>query len=356
MIYYVVLAALVCLAIPSGEASRPVREVLGVVLLILFGGLRYEVGTDWFVYRSIFDAVASGEPFDSFKEENGFLVLVAFAASFGEHWMFILCLFVLTLAVKVIAVKLFSIELNVALVVYFAAICLIYDVNGLRQGLAIGLILLAGWAAYRGFAFRFAIAMTLAGSVHAVALVALPLYAMTKRLLFLPNRWGRLVLLLGGCVLCYLGANAIATSSLPNYLEAINQLDRYNHYVDHFSNRFDPFGPGALQRIAVALVVIYYIDAAMVPQRLKALLYNAHAAALLSYFLLSFNLEFMARISFYYKSFDLITLPLILAVQRSAQGRLLFIAFIAIVAFGQVFQILGIPDGGLLPYRSVLVH
>ena len=87
---------------------------------------------------------------------------------------------------------------------------------------------------------------------------------------------------------------------------------------------------------------------------MKALLYNAHAAALLTYFLFSFNVEFMARISFYYKCLDLVTLPLILRAQASPEGRLLFLAFLGLLAGAQVFQILSIPDGGLLPYRNLL--
>ena len=103
----------------------------------------------------------------------------------------------------------------------------------------------------------------------------------------------------------------------------------------------------------MALVVVFTIDSIAGPQRLKALLYNAHAVALLTYFLFSFNVEFMARISFYFKCLDLVTLPLILAAQVSPGRRLLFLAFLGSLAAAQVYQILSIPDGGLLPYRNL---
>ena len=354
MIYYVVLALLVALALPSDRASRPTREILALLLLLLFGGLRDEVGTDWFAYQGVFDAVAIGEPFDTFREENGFLAVVAGAAAIGGYGTFVFLLFAFSLGVKALAVKLYRVELNAALLIYFSAIFLIYDVNGLRQGLAIALVLLAGWAAYRGYALRFAGAMALATSMHMIALVALPMYVLTKTLFFLRDPWKRAGLLLVGCVMSYFAANAISVSNLSGYLEVVNLLDRYDYYIDQFASSFNPLGPGSLQRGLVALVVVFTIDSVRAPQRLKAFLYNAHAAALLIYFLLSFNLEFMARVSFYYKCFDLITLPLILAAQPSAERRLLFVGFIAAVALVQVFQILSIPDGGLLPYRSPL--
>lgn len=355
MIYYLMLALLMALAIPADKASRPVREMIAVLALLLFGGLRYEVGTDWFAYKNIFDAVVAGDPFSTFREEKGFLSLVlAVSAPGGGYSLFVFLLFALSLGIKTVAARLYGAELNATLLIYFSAIFLIYDVNGVRQGLAFGLVMLAGWAAYRRHAIRFIATITLASSVHMIALVALPMYGLTRPLLYVRNQLARAGLLLSGCALCYFTAHAIFVSSLSSYLEIVNLADRYNYYIDQFSTEFNPLGPGSLQRVLVALVVAFTIDSIAAPRRLKAFLYNAHAIALLAFFLFSFNIEFMARISYYYKCLDLITLPLILSAQTSPERRLLFLLFLGSLATAQAYQILDIPGGALLPYHIVL--
>jgi EpsG family len=354
MIYFLTLLLLAALAMPPDNGTRPARVTVALLVLLLLGGLRDQVGTDWDAYMDVFDAVGAGESFSALREENGFLSLVwALHALGGGFGLFVFLLFALSLGIKAFAARLYGVELNAALLIYFSAIFLIYDVNGLRQGLAMGLVLVASWAAYQGHALRFAGTMSLAVSVHMIALVALPMYGMTKTLLFVQNQWARAGLLLVGCVLCYFGAGVVSSSTLSNYLEVVNLVDRYDYYLEQFDTAFNPLGPGSLQRILVALVVVFTIDSIATPRRLKVFLYNAHALALLSYFLFSFNVEFMARISFYYKCLDLVTLPLILTAQPSLTRRLLFLAFLASLTSAQVYQVLSIPDGGLLPYRSL---
>jgi hypothetical protein len=357
MIYYVVLAILVALALPVSKSTRNARAALAVLLLLGLGGLRHEVGTDWFAYEMLFNSINMGEPFSTFREENGFLALAQSVATLGGGFpTFVFMAFALALGTKIWAVRLFGVNLNAALLIYFSAIFLIYDINGLRQGLAMGFVMLAGWAAYRGQILPFLSVMAAAASMHMFALIALPIWVFTKRWLFLNDRLMRVILLLGGCVGCYAAAGWIANSNLSSILALLNLVDRYDYYVDQFDTIFNPLGPGSLQRILVALVIALMIDDAKAPARLKAILYNTHAAALFMYFLLSFNMELMARLSFYYKCMDIVTLSLIFGAQSTLLSRWLFIAFLATLCFAQIFQILSIPDGGLRPYNLVLLR
>jgi hypothetical protein len=355
MIYYLVLATLVVLALPLGKKTSKARALVAVLLLLGLGGLRYEVGTDWFAYLGVFDSVANGESFSTFREENGFLALAHIVSALGGGFSaLVFVTFVVALGTKVWAVRLFGVNLNAALLLYFPAIFLIYDLNGLRQGLALGFVMLAGWAAYQAHILRFVVAMTAAASMHMIALLALPIWGFTKRGMFLEDRRLRVALLYGGCVVCYMTAGWIENLDLSSYLTLINLGDRYDYYVLHFDTKFNLFGPGALQRIIVALVIALMIDSVVAPARLKAFLFNAHAAALLMYFLFSFNIEFMARLSFYFKCLDLVTLSLIYGAQPTLARRLLFMGFLAALCFAQLFQILSLPEGGLLPYNLLM--
>lgn len=357
MIYYVVMAILVALALPVSKSTRNARVAFAVLLLVGLGGLRHEVGTDWFAYEMLFESIHLGAPFSTFREENGFLALAQIVDTLGGGFpTFVFMAFALALGTKIWAVRLFGANLNVALLVYFSAICLIYDVNGLRQGLAMGFVMLAGWAAYRGQIVPFLSAIAAAASMHMFALITLPIWVFTKRWLFLNDRLKRATLLLGGCIGCYAAAGWIGNSDLSSSLALLNLVDRYDYYVDQFDTTFNPLGYGSVQRILVALVIALTIDAVKAPTRLKAFLYNTHATALFIYFLLSFNMELMARLSFYYKCMDIVTLSLIFGAQSTLVSRWLFIAFLSTLCFAQIFQILSIPDGGLQPYNLVLLR
>jgi hypothetical protein len=355
MIYYVVLGILVLLALPIKNRTRGLRVGVGVLMILVLGGLRFEVGTDWFAYKELFDAITLGEPFSTFREENGFLTLALSVSSIGGGYaVFVLATFALALATKVWAIERFGVDVNAALITYFSAIFLIYDINGLRQGLALGFVMLAAWAAYRGMIWRFAFGMLAALSMHMIALVALPLWTFTRRWFYLKDRHNRIALLFAACLVCYATAGWLASSDLSNYLALVNLADRYDHYVDEFDTAFNPLGPGSIQRLVVATVIAVMIDAVQAPARLKTFLYNVHAASLLVYFLFSFNIEFMARLSFYFKCLDIVTLSLIFGAQTTLRARFFFLAFLSALCFAQLFQILSIPDGGLIPYKMLL--
>jgi hypothetical protein len=351
VIYYFVLATLVVLALPVSRSTSNARAAIAVALVLVVGGLRHEVGTDWFTYQAIFNSVTMDEAFSNFREEPGFLALLLSVSILGGGFpSVVLVIFAIALGTKIWALRLFGADLNAALLVYLSAIFLIYDMNGLRQGLALGFVMLAAWAAYKRRILPFITAMAAAASMHMFALIALPVWVMSKRWLFLDDRLMRLALLVMGCAGCYALSFWMPSSGLSSTMTSLNLGDRYNHFVENFTTIFDPLGPGSLQRILVAMIIASMLDTVKVPYRLKALLYNTHVTSLFIYFLFSFNMEFMARLSFYFKCMDIVTLSLIFGAQRNFRGRCVFLSFLTILCLGQMFQILSIPNGGLLPY------
>ena len=198
-IYFFVLGLLAILAAYPHQKSVKLQAILAVLLLVIFGGLRYKVGTDWYSYEHSFDAVNAGLPSSDFREEKGFLGLMSIVSYFGgTYGNFIFMLFTLSLAVKLLAVKSFKANINIALLVYFSAIFMIYDVNGLRQGLAMGLVLIAGFAAYQRRAILFACIIGIASSVHIVSLIGLMIYPMINPIFYKTSVPIRILLLMIG--------------------------------------------------------------------------------------------------------------------------------------------------------------
>ena len=167
MIYYVIAALLLgATALPRGDV-RWAMGWLAIALLIALGGLRYEVGTDWESYLDLFNLVAQGESFSDLREENGFLVMVKGAQFFLLSYPgFVFALFALSFSLKLYAIFKFRADVLVSLIVYFFSAFLIYDFNGLRQGLALGFVMCAGWFAVQSRPFAFLGTMALAASTH----------------------------------------------------------------------------------------------------------------------------------------------------------------------------------------------
>jgi hypothetical protein len=358
MTYYVIAALLLFSAALPRSKLRSVMGWLAIVLVMALGGLRFEVGTDWESYLDLFNLVEQGESFSDLREENGFLALMRGAQFVSFTYPgFVFALFALSFSLKLYAISKFRADVLVSLIVYFFSAFLIYDVNGLRQGLALGFVMCAGWFAAQSRPFAFLGAMVLAASAHTSALVALPVYWLAN-ISWLSRKPLHLQYVMVGSTMAvgYALSLTLAQTDASFYLELINLADRYYYYIDNFEQTFSPFGLGSLQRIFILVLALYMQRRLVTPRRATLLLVNTYIAATFIFFTLSFNIEFMARVSYYYKIFDII---LISVMFRSLKTRLEIGAFLMLLAtllFGSIYQLLSIPDGGLLPYRLQLFN
>ena len=358
MIYYLLAGMFLSFAIIPRQHFRLAATALTVVAICVFGGLRFGVGTDWSSYEQVFELVGRGDSFSEFREETGFLLLtLAFNFISNNYSVFIFGLFVISYSIKLYAVVKFKADIIVSTIIYFVTIFLIYDVNGLRQGLAMGFVLCAGYFAVQQRLFLYLIAISLAVSVHMVALVALPIYWMTnstwltRRPLAAQYFVTAVLIALGLAISKVIGGTDAAV-----YLEIFNLATRYTHYIDNFQKEFSILGLGSMQRLFIIGMILYMRETFDCTDRTKALLINCYVMSTFLFFVLSFNLEFMARVSFYYKAFEIITLSIVFKSLKRPLPRIAFWLFLFLLTFGAIYQLLSAPDGGLLPYKSVLLR
>ena len=149
----------------------------------------------------------------------------------------------------------------------------------------------------------------------------------------------------------YALSRTLAQTDVSVYLELINLTGRYYHYIDNFEQTFSPFGLGSLQRMFILGLALYMQSRLVAPRRAALLLVNTYIAATFIFFVLSFNIEFMARVSFYYKIFDIILMSVMFRSLKNPLEKVAFVCLLATLLFGSIYQLLSIPDGGLLPYR-----
>jgi hypothetical protein len=178
MIYVVVYLAL-CLLVPFGnDRGRQNTTLLFVVLvfLFLFVGFRWEVGCDWQGYEKIFYATMGKEAVELIGErEPGFALLNGlvqylgldyYYVNVGTALLFFGCLFLFAKR-----------QANPLAIVALAFPVLIVNMpmSGIRQGVAIGFIMLAINAYGDGRRWLYAALVLLASTFHQSALIFLGL-------------------------------------------------------------------------------------------------------------------------------------------------------------------------------------
>ncbi len=194
------------LAMVQKPSYRPVAKKwpyiwwAGYLLLVLMIGLRYEVGGDWFNYARQFDfgfqdfslnAVIAGDP--SYKllmwiaiETGGKMVLVNFIASLIFAW-------------GLVTFCRAQPRSWLALAVAIPYLVIVVAMGYTRQGISIGLVMLAIVALLEKNMMRYFIFMAIAVTFHKSAIIMLPLVALVSS----GNRWIKLFLTLIIGVLLY---------------------------------------------------------------------------------------------------------------------------------------------------------
>ena len=176
----------------SNVSGRKLK-VLHIVIVFVFvfvAGLRYETGVDWLAYQNYFDEVIplnDAFTFNYFGNvfltlDLGYSLLNSVVKMLGGNVQVVF--FVISLASTLLLIKnlkYYSNHVLTSLLVYYPFFFFIFDMSGLRQGLAIQIVLFSvKYIAERNF-FKFLFYILLATSIHWTAIVLLPLYIFANK-------------------------------------------------------------------------------------------------------------------------------------------------------------------------------
>jgi EpsG family len=187
-IYWVLFAfpALMALAYPvnTRPSARNAAQFMAlagfVVFYTLLAGLRHEIGGDWGNYQVIYDDIAT----DSFSYAltvtdplYGLVNYMAAQADLSMYFVNGVCAFVLALGVARIAGSFRDPWLAITMAVPYLLI--VVGLGYIRQGAAIGMLLLAISAFDRGKLIRTVVFLLMGVGFHLTAVMVFPLFALT---------------------------------------------------------------------------------------------------------------------------------------------------------------------------------
>ena len=330
--------------------------VISFTLVFILGGLRFEVGADWEPYNLLFEETTSWSAVITSRVEMLFSMFILIFKFFSNSYsVFILLLFSLSFGLKSISIKRYSPDIHLSLCVYLFTVFLIYDINGLRQGLAIGILFQSiPFILNRRF-LGFLILIAIATLCHISAVIFLPFYFLANLKFSNRNLLIALIPLVG--MAFEVGRLLESSIIFQNLLTA----DRFLHYSVYLSAQYQNaddslLSIALLQRLFVFIMFLQYYDRIKVDDKLKLLLRNGYFISLIIFIVFSFSSEFSARLGFYYKSLEMLIIPMIVSgPARRAERLVLTLLFIAF-CFAGTFRLLSLPDGHLLPYQNVITN
>lgn len=336
-----VMAFVVALIRIYGKRCTPLVAILLLTCLAV-GMLRGTgLGTDYYNYQSLFShAPESIEP--------GFLWLMQAVKMLGGGFHALLALvFALAFFTKWWTCQRMSLHPYLSLMLCLGFWFLTYDLNGIRQGLALGLIGVATYHVWQRHTLLYWVFALLAASVHYSALVYLPFIFFvgrqcTKRtlMLFAALCAGFLAFNAVEVILGYFGGSELL---VLDKIESYGQNELYNENV--------LYSFSTVHRILVTILIVYAVSRMKIDDRLKSIFLWAALFSMAIYLMFG-RIEIVAtRLSLNYRFIECFTLGCLpsLFVRRSNRTIVAFLLLVYMLM--QVYTVLSIPDGGLVPYR-----
>lgn len=325
--------------------------ILLIFLIIgvsLFVSLRGEgIGTDYYAYQSLFN-----DPFDV-KIEPGFSYLTLLVRSFGGGFQFFLALFFISsLLLKVFVFNEMSYSIPISLMVSFGFWFLVYDMNGIRQGLSIAIIGVAAYNAYLKKFKYFLLFTILASLFHATSLFFLPFYFLLN--LDIKKKHVLIILILL-FILSLFGFSDFVFSkilgiSFDNYF--IDKVSAYSDIEDYNSNILLSFN--FIHRLLIFAITFFLVDYIPAEKRLKSFFLIA-AFMNISIFMLFSRFELIAtRGSLSYRFIECIFFSYLPFVFKENYMKFIVGSLLYLYVIFQIYVTIIIPDGNLFPYKSIL--
>lgn len=354
--YLAVLAAACTLmwigysTLPAGSGRRNITifDAAAIATLAMFAGTRWMVGTDYrYYFRAYTSKLQPGHWWGSVVDTGqdvGFATLTYLARTSGiGFYTFSFAVSAATVAVTAAALWTLAERPRSTIALYVALSTYLVPLNAVRQGLAVGLVLLGCALAARGWRWRLLPLAAITATLHYSSLVAMLLLAGLFAASRAATPRARLAGLFAAAAVPAAAVGvSLASSILPGTL---------GRYLTYFGE--GGAGLGSIISLGARAAIV---AAALVILRRRALagqpLLEVSAVTVGALFIASaFNSLVFARFDMYLFPFAALLLPRL--VTGTERRRLAVGAALAILAVAYYVTYLTF-WGGLLPYQTIL--
>jgi len=357
MIYYFVIGILALFSFYNltdlNRNRNKYLRILSFLMILVVGGLRYKVGADWDSYKNIYyETINIADIFNAREEKLFMFFLYISKKIINSYSFFVFIFFLVSFYIKYNVFKKYSSDIFLSLIIYFYTLFLIYDVNGIRQGMALGLVLFSIRYILNKELLQFLVIISIATLFHTSAIIFIPFYWLAN---FTISKKIIIVVIISSLIISIPIRMLIEQSS---YMQLLLTMDSFSHYSFYIENniagrKLPILSIAVFQRLFIFSLFIINFDKIKASDELKRLLLNGYFVSILLFVFLSFSADLAARGSFYYKSLETLLIPFIITSQNKLINRMLLFIIIILFAIYGTYRLLEIPYGGLIPYNLI---
>ena len=313
----------------------------GILLIVLIFGLsfligfRYDVGTDWWEYKRMFEVYKDYSWGDILSlKEPGIRAIVKIVAYFTDefsYYMFVCALICTTIPIMVMYrnSKNFLFSMTIYMLLNFLSQC-----NGMRQLLAMSMVFAGYTCIQRKQLIRFLICVLIGFQFHTSALFCIPIYFIyTSK----PSGITTLIILFGTLLMRF-GYDTLG-SALGFFQDDILTSSSYHNQSVNFLRIIAMVAP---------LIIVAPLKGKMIQD--KALAVNMLLANACVYLCMSGSAYF-ARLGLFTDMFLCMAIPSVFEKYGERDKGL--IVFITIVCYAAFFYVSTTTTSNLIPYQNV---
>lgn len=302
-------------------------------VMILFSGLRRTIG-DTYYYIHLFELnEQAGNPLPTFGADNFLFEFLQYwiRASGGGSEVFIMITAILTLVPVLLTFRKYAPDFLLAVFFYFTTGTYFITMNGIRQFVATGIILMATkylFSAKKTDFFKFLAFVIVAYFFHTSALILIPIYFVCRRKAWSPSTF--LILVAAFAALIFISL------FLPSFLNILEESS-YSQYNNGWFTEGTEGGANILrvlfQALPMILSAVYYKELKKYGP-VTDILINISVVHF-AIFLISLYNWIFARFSFYTYTYVAILLSLIFStvLKDSRRTSIKFVLYIAFMFF-----------------------
>lgn len=352
MYYYIlVLLLLSCfllknLNIKYGASYLKIIAYIFFSTIFIISSTRFSVGSDYFSYKEIFEDDSLTEPLFSF---------VIFLTKWlgGNYSWFVAIVFCLSFGIKLFVFNRLS-NANgffLCVMLFCSFYYIAYEVNGIRQGVALSFSLLAVYYAYKEKKTYFYVSCVVATLFHYTALIFFPFY------IFLKIKLSKKIAIVI-CLLCAIfSVNGSFKFLIDNFVQIIGNGIMSYKIQTYALERMDEnllFSFGTIRRLFFFLLILFSYEKIEASDRIKQIVFWGGFATIIIYLLFSEVGYFSIRLSAYYRIIECIWLSYFPFIFKKKNTQYVVVAFYFAYSLLQIHSALSAENHNLLPIRTVL--
>lgn len=349
MIYYLIFCFLAIGAIfdvlTFNKAVSWFFVITSSLILILFAGLRYEVGFDFNNYLILYTDVVNGgfafiEPIVA--------ALMKFSDATGIGYAgFILLMAFLSIPIKTHFILKYSTIPVLSVLLFYSRLFIISDFGQIRQGLALGIILLSYPNLHRQELSKFSLKIVLAMLIHFTAFIFFPIYFIARKRI---NPKVQVAVLFIGFIIASVDLKLILISLFSKILPGgiAEKLLFYSETEDFLGLTFSIFLRGG-----IVLICLIYYRQKILENKHYEYVYNIYFWGFIFYLVFNSLPQLGGRGAFYFQQFEILLFPILILVSKSKIVRVAWLLFFIFYCFWGLSTVLNSQDA-FFPYNFSL--